>query len=695
MRDDQLNRGGFARSAAAELMKVGGEVGLVLSVEGAWGSGKTSALAMIEEVLAEQDKPPIAIRFNPWLVGDRDSLLRQFLAKLAETVRLSDRTKAGKKAAKELKTYAKVFDVLKLVPGAEPWASMIKSVVESVGDATDSIAEYKAPDIEVHKGRVEDALKEFATPIIVFIDDIDRLFPLEVFEMIRIVKAVGDLPNVGYVLAWDPTYVARALKRADVPQAKNYLDKIIQIRLALPPLSSSARLRLINRALETLDGAAKDVHFSDSDDRLSILYHAGLKDLLNQPRDFIRVFNVVRTIEPALRGEVALADLIGLATLMVKAPSVYQLMRQQPRYFVGLLPGDTGLLKKEEDWLREGESRRKRAYDLCAEPSDVENLVGRLFPATAVRGSLSGIVSGIDGHLGSPTRLVVALQMGITGSDVSMVAARRFLIHPEQRLPTAMGLTGENCLEFLEALHGLGKALVPDGISDLEQLCVAVARLVDMPSFAERSNDRSGFFTPKLEHAAGVAIHQIVSSVSKGRMPSIAEAIVEDSQSLSVANYILQSGGDEEEPDDPSILRCSRSAESRVLERFSGNVADAARRGSLLAISNPWSVLWNLARLVPGQCPQVFEAIQATVSDLDRFADAIFYGGHDSNKGTRMQMPRDKGILEAYVSIERLRHVAASRLADSSLTYPTRAAWRVVLEDNVIYARDGSIAQRH
>src|SRR5690606_35207790 len=151
--------------------------------------------------------------------------LRQFLAKLGAAVKLTDHAADGKKVARELKAYGKVFDLVKLVPGAEPWASIVKSVIESTGDSVDSVASYKTPDLDAKKEKVADVLRHFSRSIVVVIDDIDRLFPAEVFEVIRIVKAVGDLPNVGYVLAWDPEYVCEALKAANVPRADSYLDK--------------------------------------------------------------------------------------------------------------------------------------------------------------------------------------------------------------------------------------------------------------------------------------------------------------------------------------------------------------------------------------------------------------------------------------------------------------------------------------
>ena len=146
---DKLSRKGFAGIAAAALRKVPSSAGMVVSIEGAWGSGKTSALAMIEALLLTEGSPalPLIVHFNPWLVGEKDALLRHFLSKIASTVKLNDRSRDGKNVAKEIKAYAKVFDLVKLIPGAEPWASMIKSVVEAAGNATDAISEYKTPPL--------------------------------------------------------------------------------------------------------------------------------------------------------------------------------------------------------------------------------------------------------------------------------------------------------------------------------------------------------------------------------------------------------------------------------------------------------------------------------------------------------------------------------------------------------------------
>lgn len=694
---DELDRDGFAQSAAAALRQVSATSGFVLSIEGAWGSGKTSTLAMIQDVLQrESTLPPVIVHFNPWLVGDRDALLRLFLAKIASSARVTEHAKNGQKVARELKAYSKAFGVLKLIPGAEPWASMVKTVVTAVADATGDVSEYKTPDLERQKSKVEEALQKFPRPIIVFIDDMDRLFPLEVFEMVRIVKAIGDLPNVGYVLAWDPGYITRALETASVPQSHTYLDKIVQVRMPLPGLSLHARETLINRSLKNLSPDATKTHFPHDEDRLSLLYFSGLRELLDQPRDFTRVFNTVAVIEPALRGEVVLSDIVGLATLMVKAPTVFELLRKQPRWFVGRLPPENGWPDKNEDIVKEGQSDRTAAYATCSLPNAVRRLVHHLFPLTAIDEDEFALnrIREVEGHLAAPTRLLVALQLSISPSDVSLVQARLYLLHPDARESIEQSLTLRNCQEFLEQLGDVARAIGGKDIADLDGLCLDIARLVDKAPFPERSESRS-FVGMPAERLAIQTIEMIVRAVDQVRADNIAPLIIRDGRSLTTAvRLMVLSYLAENISDDDRFFAAAREEKEELIAAFSANALAASARGQLLATCNPGLILWNLSRLAPEVCPQVFEALREADPSLDDFALQILKHSIDSNNGQAYRPPEEDAVLEAYCPLSSLREQARSRLADASLDYPGRAAWQSLVEGRALYGKDGSSATR-
>lgn len=692
--DDKLGRRRFAQAAADALGQVGAPAGLVLSIEGSWGSGKTSTLAMMQAILQSNRPAPVIVHFNPWLVGDRDALLRQFLTRIAAEVKLEDRSADGKKVARELKAYSKVFDFIRLVPGAEPWASLVKTVIETAGEAVGAVSTHKAPDLEAQKSKVEEALREYSRPIVVFIDDMDRLFPLEVFEMVRIIKAVGDLPNVGYVLAWDPVYVSGALNAAKVPQAEHYLDKIVQVRMPLPAIALEARGVLLNEALARLPPDAHKSYFANDQDRLGMLYFSGLRELLEQPRDVARTFNTVAVIEPALRGEVVLADIIGLAALMVKASRVYELIRKQPRWFVGLLPGDHSLLRKSEELVAEGAKEREAAFSKCSAPQAVRDVVHRLFPQTAKADDefTMGRVSDVEGHIAAPTRLLVALQLHVSGSDVSFVLARRYLLHAEQRDRVARELTQQNCLEFMESLGDVADSTAAEGVADVDELCLAVARLADVEPFPTRARDRSGFFRLPVENVAVRAIHLIVKAAAQERAAAIAERIVADAQALTVAMELfvrsfLTSKDDKDGP------RCALGAKDRLAGELAKNILNAAKLGELLATCNPGFLLWNLSRIAEAECHKVFAAIKAVDPSLDGFVLAILGGSYDSTKGQRYSLPTDRSKLEAYCPLDEFKDHARLRLADTTMGFPARAAWKSVVEEKSVYGVDGSIAR--
>lgn len=695
---DKLSRKGYAGIAAAALRKVPSSAGLVVAVEGAWGSGKTSALAMIEALLLEDEElvSPLIVHFNPWLVGDKDALLRHFLSRIANAVKLNDHSRDGKKVAKEIKAYAKVFDLVKLIPGAEPWASMIKSVVEAAGEATDAVSEYKTPDIEAYKWRVEEALRNFDRPIIVFIDDIDRLFPLEVFEMVRIIKAVGGLPRLGYVVAWDSVYVSGALEKLGVPQATSYLDKIVQVRMPLPSLSLAARRKLIEDALDGLDPEALRQRFRNQEDRLGSLYHSGLRDLLEQPRDVVRVFNAVRMMEPLLRDEIVFADILGLAALSVKAPPVFDLLRKKPRLFVGTMPDDLAFLKKPEEVIEEGAEERRIAFEASGAASAAKRVVHFLFPRVASADNSFSLGKGTfaEGNISHPAKVAIALQLSMTDGDVSIKAARQYLQDAAQRDSVVASLTSENCEEFIDLLGEVGESLRGEGITDLDDLCVSIARLAEKPLFVDRAKSNSGGLRLRIEDLSLRSVGLLAGATDKKRIPAISELIAMDSMALSCAAEVVSRSYVEVRDRYSDGIQVPTKDKGRVLRAFSENVLGAAKAGNLLKLNHSGFILWTMARVAPRKCPELFSVLKASDPTLDQFALLFLGGSWDSTNGDSYSLPRDASLHEVYCPLADFKSHATVRLLDASLQYPARAAWRSVVEGNCLYGIDGTVARR-
>lgn len=678
--NDALNRERFARSAVSALRCVNRTSSLVLSIEGAWGSGKTSTLSMIEALLKcePEERRPVVVRFNPWLIGERDALLQAFLETLATAAGVTSHTVAALNAANQLRTYSKVFGVLKFVPGAEPWASLIEELLSKFGKASEAMAHAKTPDLEGQRENVISALRELKQPIVVFIDDIDRLFAQEVFEVIRIIKAVGDLPNIGYVIAWDAGYVVRALESLAVPFASSYPDKIVQIRLAIPTAPRSSREKLLSSALDSLGVEVTRQRFPRESDRLPLLYWSGLGDLLVHPRD-ARVFNTLRTIEPALRGEVVFADILGLAALKVKAPAVFSLLQKHPEYFVeGLDREEVG--ESREEIRSAAVEARKLAFAECEFPRATKSMIHHLFPSTARDdGAFAmGRVVNAEGHLASPERLVVALQAGVAESDVSIVAAQDYLRDASRRHEILKSVSLLNCVEFLRLIREVLEVQEVE-VSDVKATCIDIARLVDNDVFVERKlSRRDGLLSRSTEVLAMQLVSQLAARQAKDQWAATAASLARDGEALTVAADLLRDSYLENDEKTRPEFVCPEADREQLLESFAENVLNAAKANTLTKRANPASILWHLAKLAPQYCPDVFAAIRSVDPTLDSFATEVFKHSYQ-NPGGQVYFMNDASYVAPFCNIEELLNHARKRISDGA-ALPALAAWKALAE---------------
>jgi predicted KAP-like P-loop ATPase len=157
--------------------------------------------------------------------------------------------------------------------------------------------------------------------------------------------------------------VGNALKGHNIDRPDAYLDKVVQTRLSLPLIQEEDLLRLINREFDALPKDATKEHFSAQQERVSSIYYSGLRHLLETPRDIKRLFNRLRFVEPGCRGEVNIADLLGLETIAIKAPSVYELLKRAPEAYLGQEVGTTIVLKDPKETIQQYKADREAARE--------------------------------------------------------------------------------------------------------------------------------------------------------------------------------------------------------------------------------------------------------------------------------------------------------------------------------------------
>ena len=410
---DLLNRSGFSNHLAEILLLDHDDDCLTVSLEGEWGYGKTSVINLVKGALNEKEQAPIIIEYNPWLAGKPESLIQDFLLQFSSQLSISNSSEVALKAAKELVAYSSLFSVAKLVPGAEPWASIVEKVFSTFGNSTKKIAELKKLDLLGKKKQVVEAITKIKTPIIVIIDDIDRLTPSETFQVLRLVKAVADFSGTSFLLAFDANYLANVLTKNDIDNSSEYINKVIQLRVPLPVISLRSMNELANIEFESLSEKNLTELFESDEERLSWIYHSYFKHLISNPRELKRCFNHLRFVLEQVEGQVCFTDLFSLSIIATKANLVYEHIKRTPEAYIGKRFSNDGLMKDEEaDIIKSFEEERNKlllSHDK-KEKKLINGLLGDVFPALDSGGfSLYGVAdTDAAGRVSAAQRLYIA-----------------------------------------------------------------------------------------------------------------------------------------------------------------------------------------------------------------------------------------------------------------------------------------------
>ncbi len=321
--DDRLGLGSIAKQLANSLKEKNlFSGGFVIGLEGPWGSGKSSLFNLTDKILSGLDDGPEVIRFSPWIVGNRNQLLKELFAELNAVIikklshksfRIKSLLEQYEKIASSLAPVAEVAEIF--VPGA----GMVSKGLKKTGEAASKFGQHTLSDLRT---QLLKELEEFEQHIVVFVDDIDRLEPEESVEMLRLIRAVADFPYVTYLLAYDAEVLASSLEKAiKVPNGKVYLDKVVQASFSVP-VSDSHDLKIwMMKEIEELGIVNDNDVVAKEELRISVL--SWCDRFISSPRDIVRVLNSIKLYVSPQKDRVYPADAVFLQIVRTKCPALY------------------------------------------------------------------------------------------------------------------------------------------------------------------------------------------------------------------------------------------------------------------------------------------------------------------------------------------------------------------------------------
>ena len=252
--EDFLDRRTFANAIAEQILSAPKGQSLRIGVYGGWGEGKTSVLNLIRKRLKAEKQ--FCVWITPWASGQRTDVLRELVLKLNDELQINDKVLTTLDKVSGWGAKASPAAKAMLEKGTPFWtagaAELIGPIVSSVFGATKS-ATAKRFFVAVQEKLADRKL-------IVFIDDIDRVKPDLVPELLLSLREALDQPNFYYVMALAPDVVEEALKSVHTGwrSAGQFLEKIIEYPRYLPIPTEYQLGELLTRAVTLISGSVDE-----------------------------------------------------------------------------------------------------------------------------------------------------------------------------------------------------------------------------------------------------------------------------------------------------------------------------------------------------------------------------------------------------------------------------------------------------
>jgi predicted KAP-like P-loop ATPase len=388
---DKLNRAVAVQALKTLLQDPALDTPLALGVYGEWGSGKTSVMQMLQNDLALRH---LCLWFDAWQYAhQQEALWRAFLLAVVERVRSTlDSTEEGAsssqiqseldrlvislyrsqqyseekdwkinwQAAVPLAARTALRIAAATIPGIGAMTEAVKTLQKQFAegkDVEDAMRLIEHERVEQYREQVQ-SLEQFQQVfrnlmlnhvlrdhrrLYLFIDDLDRCLPEAAVSVLEALKLFLNIPGCVFILGMDRHVVEQGIRvryhefalgpagTAHPVDARQYLDKIIQIPFTLPPLSAAQ--------IESYIHSWCDEHQQPLLQQCAPLIVAGVAP---NPRSIKRTLNVLRLVmalREAQSGALDLEDLQRLVKIVVLQTSYDALYRETittPRLLVEL-----------------------------------------------------------------------------------------------------------------------------------------------------------------------------------------------------------------------------------------------------------------------------------------------------------------------------------------------------------------------
>jgi hypothetical protein len=357
----------------------------VLGLTADWGAGKSSIMKMVRIRLttSAEDQAWLIAEYNPWSYSGLEGLIQGFFSELRAAMPKEARWNEARQRIAELAEAAGPFGKLSGPSGGDSGSALWAAGRSMAG----------ANGISAAKRAAEDILTAMHSPMLVILDDLDRLAPDELLLVFKLVRLLGRLPNIYYLLCYDEKTLLDVLGRSeligdDPRRIRDYMEKMVQARIDLPPLRDAQQDAAVDAAISAIVARNQVQLGPDDIDRIAQAYRSHLKSCLMTPRAINRFFGQVDSFYAVMNQEIDFVDHLIVTFLRTTEYGVYRMLQRHRAELTGThpysLPGASAVPGREAIW-------RQRVADAGVLPVHVDgvtDLLALLFePVRAANGN--------------------------------------------------------------------------------------------------------------------------------------------------------------------------------------------------------------------------------------------------------------------------------------------------------------------
>jgi len=336
--EDEFMRGEFVNHLVNIISKSESSESFVIGIEGEWGIGKTSTLNCVKKELKKKN----------FEVLDFDILHCKSI-KIDLTRHLYEEILGFLYSIKRFRNDDEIIDsiisILKVLSISEK-VLFNSERLSVLSKATEKYFE-KQNQISNLKNKISDLLVKIKRPIIICLDDLDRLNKEEVIEIIQLIKFNANFQNIIYVLSYDKNILSKLLEDEQEIDGNEYLKKIVQFERTVPQINKMKLFNFLDKQLEKkLKGVFDfdDKYFNCED------YHnlkiSILEEKVKTPRDIKRIVNLFYQDFILLNNnfvEINPLDLLILSIIRESYPYLFGLIISRNNLFVENFPKSSDL----------------------------------------------------------------------------------------------------------------------------------------------------------------------------------------------------------------------------------------------------------------------------------------------------------------------------------------------------------------